>query len=128
FLVSVLLGVVSHVPGGLGVFESLMLLLLAPYLSSAQLLPALVVYRAVYYLLPLVIALVTLLIDEAWQRRETVARRGAVITEWPEPFAPRLLAALTFLAGLVLLFSGATPAAAGRLDVLARFLPVALIS
>jgi phosphatidylglycerol lysyltransferase len=127
FLVSTMLGVISHVPGGLGVFESLMVLLLAPYLSSAELLPALVVYRAVYYLLPLVIALVGLLVDEARQRKGTVARFGAAITELTEPFAPRLLAALTFVAGLVLLFSAATPAAPGRLDVLARFLPVGLI-
>lgn len=127
FLVAIMLGVISHVPGGLGVFESLMVLLLAPYLSSAQLLPALVVYRAVYYLLPLVIALVGLVVDEARQRRGTVARWGAALTELTEPFAPRVLAGLTFVAGLVLLFSGATPAAPGRLDVLARFLPVALI-
>ena len=127
YLVAILLSVISHVPGGLGVFESLMVLLLAPYLSSAQLLPALIVYRAVYYLLPLVIALIGLLIDEARQRRGAVARLGAAISELAEPFAPRLLAGLAFVAGLVLLFSGATPAAPGRLDVLARFLPVALI-
>ena len=49
----ILLGMASHVPGGVGVFEGLMVLLLEPYLSSAELLPPLVVYRAVYYLLPL---------------------------------------------------------------------------
>jgi phosphatidylglycerol lysyltransferase len=43
FLVAILLGMVSHVPGGVGVFEGLMVLLLKPYLSSGQLLPALVV-------------------------------------------------------------------------------------
>jgi phosphatidylglycerol lysyltransferase len=47
FLVAILLGMVSHVPGGVGVFEGLMVLLLKPDLSSGQLLPALVVYRAV---------------------------------------------------------------------------------
>ena len=53
FLMAILLGMASHVPGGVGVFEGLMVLLLKPYLTSGQLLPALVVYRAVYYLLPL---------------------------------------------------------------------------
>ena len=42
----------SHVPGGVGVFEGLMVLLLKPYLIVGQLLPALVVFRAVYYLCP----------------------------------------------------------------------------
>ena len=59
----------SHVPGGVGVFEGLMVLLLKPYLTSGQLLPALVVYRAVYYLLPLAVALVGLVADEVRQRR-----------------------------------------------------------
>jgi len=127
YLVAILVSVVSHVPGGLGVFESLMVLLLAPFLTSAQLVPALVVYRSVYYLLPLVVALIGLLVDEARMRRGIGARLGAAISELTEPLAPRLLAALTFVAGLVLLFSGATPAAPGRLDVLSRFLPVVLI-
>ena len=69
----------SHVPGGVGVFEGLMVLLLKPYLTSAQLLPALVVYRAVYYLLPLAVALVVLVADELRQRRAHggARRRGA---------------------------------------------------
>ena len=50
FLVAILLGMVSHVPGGVGVFEGLMVLLLRPYLTSGELLPSLVVFRAVYYL------------------------------------------------------------------------------
>jgi phosphatidylglycerol lysyltransferase len=65
FLIAILLGMISHVPGGLGVFEGLMVLLLKPYLTSAELLPALVVYRVVYYLLPLALALIVLLGDAA---------------------------------------------------------------
>jgi phosphatidylglycerol lysyltransferase len=127
FLVSILIGMVSHVPGGLGVFEGLMVLLLKPYLSSAQLLPALVVYRAVYYLLPLTIALVGLVADEVRQRRSHAARVGALLGQLTEQLTPRLLAAFTFLSGLVLLFSGATPAAAGRLEQLSRVLPLGVI-
>ena len=73
FLISILLGMASHVPGGLGVFEGLMTLMLAPYLESGQLLPALVVYRAVYFLLPLAVALVILVADELHQRRDHVS-------------------------------------------------------
>ena len=127
FLVAILLGMVSHVPGGLGVFEGLMVLLLKPYLSSAQLLPALVVYRAVYYLLPLTVAMVGLVADEVRQRRAHMARAGALLGQLTEQLTPRLLAVFTFLSGLVLLFSGATPAAAGRLDQLSRVLPLGVI-
>src|SRR5262245_13312005 len=41
--------------------------------------------------------------------------------------APRVLALFTFLSGVILLFSGATPAAAGRLAVLNRILPLGVI-
>ena len=127
FLVAVLIGLVSHVPGGLGVFEGLMVLLLKPYLSSAQLMPALVVYRALYYLLPLTIATVGLVADEVRQHRARAARASALLGQLTEQFTPRLLAVFTFLSGLVLLFSGATPAAAGRLDQLSRVLPLGVI-
>ena len=127
FLVAILLGMASHVPGGVGVFEGLMVLLLKPYLTSGQLLPALVVYRAVYYLLPLAVALVVLVADEVRQRRAHAARVGAALGRLTEQLTPRVLAVFTFLAGLVLLFSGATPAAAGRLALLDRVLPLRVI-
>ena len=127
FLVAILLGMASHVPGGLGVFEGLMVLLLKPYLDSSQLLPALVVYRAVYYLLPLTVALFVLIVDELHQRRGHVARVGAVLGRLSDQLTPRVLAAFTFVAGVVLLFSGATPAEAGRLTVLDRVLPLGVI-
>lgn len=127
YLVAILLGMVSHVPGGLGVFEGLMVLLLKPYLGSAEVLPALVVYRAVYYLLPLSIALVGLVADEARRQRAPAARMGAILGRLTEQLTPRLLAVFTFLSGLVLLFSGATPAAAGRLEALSRVLPLGVI-
>jgi phosphatidylglycerol lysyltransferase len=127
FLVAILLGMASHVPGGVGVFEGLMVLLMKPYLSSAQILPALVVYRAVYYLLPLSVALVVLVADEVHQRRTQAARVGVVLGRLTEQFTPRVLAIGTFVAGVVLLFSGATPAAAGRLALLDRVLPLGVI-
>jgi phosphatidylglycerol lysyltransferase len=127
FLVSILIGVASHVPGGLGVFEGLMVLLLKPYLESSQLLPALVVYRAVYYLLPLTAALLVLIGDELYLRRGHVTRAAASLGRLSDQLTPRALAAFTFFAGIVLLFSGATPAASGRLDILARLLPIGVI-
>ena len=127
FLVAILLGMVSHVPGGVGVFEGLMVVLLRPYLTSGQLLPSLVVFRAVYYLLPLAVALIALVVDELWQRRRHVTRAGAIIGQATERLTPSVLAIFTFLSGVVLLFSGATPAATGRLELLHAFIPLGVI-
>lgn len=127
FLAAQLLGLASHVPGGVGVFEGLIVLLLQPFYASGQLLPALVVYRAVYYLLPLAVALVALVVDEVVQRRTQAARATMFLARVSQEFTPRLLAIFAFIGGLVLLFSGATPAAEGRLALLDRVLPLGVI-
>jgi phosphatidylglycerol lysyltransferase len=127
FLVSQLLGLASSVPGGLGVFESSIVLLLKGNVSSSVLLSALVVYRVVYYLLPLVAALGILVADEVQQRRRDVARVASVFGALAHLGAPRLLAVLTFLAGALLLASGATPAAAGRLAWLGELVPLPVL-
>ena len=46
-------GVASHVPGGLGVFEGIVLFTLGGTVPSEALVAALVAYRVVYFLLPL---------------------------------------------------------------------------
>ena len=127
FVASQLLGLLSHVPGGIGVFEGVMVLLLAPFIDSGRLLPSLVVYRVVYYLLPLCVALLGLVADEVRQQRAHAARVGALLGQLTEILTPRLLAAFTFLAGVMLLVSGATPAAEGRLNLLERVLPLGII-
>ena len=70
YLASVLAGVLSHVPAGLGVLES-MLLLLMPQVPPEQLLAAVLTYRAIYEVIPLMIALAM------WGSYEMVARDGA---------------------------------------------------
>jgi phosphatidylglycerol lysyltransferase len=127
FLAAQLLGLASHVPGGLGVFEGLLVVLLRPYLPASQLLPPLVVYRAIYYLLPLCVALLLLVADAYGQRRRDAARLGAALGRLTEQLTPRVLAWFVFLGGVVLLFSGATPAAEGRLQALNRLLPLGVI-
>lgn len=60
YLLAQIAGVISNVPGGLGVFETVMLLLLSPLVPSVQLLGSLLAYRGIYYFLPLGIALLLL--------------------------------------------------------------------
>ncbi len=60
FLLAQIAGLVSNVPGGLGVFEVVVLLFLKPRIAPAALLGALVTFRGIYFLLPLAIALILL--------------------------------------------------------------------
>jgi uncharacterized membrane protein YbhN (UPF0104 family) len=64
FLLAFVAGVISHVPSGLGVFETVIVLLLAPFLSAAVVVGALLAYRGVHYLLPLLLATVLLITNE----------------------------------------------------------------
>lgn len=67
YVVAITVGVVSNVPGGLGVFESAMVLLL-PSIPDSSLLAALLAFRVVYFLLPAGIAAL-LLIGQEWARQ-----------------------------------------------------------
>ncbi len=51
-LVAAVAGVLTHVPAGLGVLEAVFVTLLAHRVPATQLLGALLVYRALYYLVP----------------------------------------------------------------------------
>jgi uncharacterized membrane protein YbhN (UPF0104 family) len=68
-LVSSVAGVITHIPGGLGVLEAVFLSLLAGAYPANQLLAALLAYRAVFYLGPLIIAAWTFLALELAARR-----------------------------------------------------------
>jgi uncharacterized membrane protein YbhN (UPF0104 family) len=58
YLLAMAAGVLSNVPGGLGVFETVIILLLSSQLSAAAVLASLLAYRGVYYFLPLAVATV----------------------------------------------------------------------
>jgi glycosyltransferase 2 family protein len=59
FLTAALLGTVSHAPGGLGVIEATMLFGLAQF-QREELLAALLTFRALYFVLPLFVATLSL--------------------------------------------------------------------
>jgi len=69
FLVAQAVGSLSYVPGGLGVFETAFILLLAHAVKTSDVLGALVLYRLLYYLLPLGMAAMLLLLYEYTLRR-----------------------------------------------------------
>ena len=55
-LVSAIAGIIAHIPGALGVLEAVFIALLADQVPSSKIFAALFAYRAVFYLLPLTIA------------------------------------------------------------------------
>jgi len=68
FLLSQIIGLVSHVPGSLGVFESAVLLLLRERVETSALVGSLLVFRGIYYLVPFALALLLLGLSEILRR------------------------------------------------------------
>ena len=75
-LVGAIAGVVAHVPAGLGVFEFIFVALLSHQVSEGQLLAALLGYRALYYIIPTLIAAAMYMVFELKARRGTLQPAG----------------------------------------------------
>jgi phosphatidylglycerol lysyltransferase len=119
-------GVLSHVPGGLGVFESVIVVGLHG-LPADQVLGSLLAWRAVYNLLPLAAAALMFGGQELRLQQPRLARIEQVAAGWITPVVPQVTGAIVFLAGFLLLVSGTTPAIDTRLALLQRVLPLAVL-
>jgi len=116
--------VVTHVPGGIGVFEAVVLAVVGG--NPATLFAALIAYRLIYYLLPLAIGVLLLLWHEGVRQR----RAGRVLAEAQtiaSGLSPLVMSAATFSGGGMLLLSGSLPALHARMGVLAALLPLPFI-
>jgi len=125
FLFAQIVTQVVPLPGGLGVFETVMLLLRPPGPPVPLMAAALLLYRVTYYLIPLATAGVALV----WRATPAPAAGAAPgpLEEVARFLAPHILAVLTFLSGIELLLFGALPADPSRLAWLGRLLPLAVI-
>ncbi|AFZ34236.1 hypothetical protein Sta7437_0641 [Stanieria cyanosphaera PCC 7437] len=57
YLLAITAAIISHVPGGLGIFETVILYLLPESISTPDVLGSLLAYRGVYFLFPFLIAI-----------------------------------------------------------------------
>lgn len=64
FAAAIFAGVLSHVPGGVGVFETVIIAALPASVPVDQAAAGLLLYRLIYYLVPFVIALIILALSE----------------------------------------------------------------
>lgn len=72
FIIAQVLGVYSQVPGGLGVFELVFSNILPGQDNQAILFGALIAYRIIYYLLPLVLSGIVLAVYEYYRSKKNI--------------------------------------------------------
>jgi len=68
-LVAAIAGVITHVPGGLGVVEAVFAALLSHRLAASELIASILMYRTIYYFAPLGLAVAGYLLMEARIRK-----------------------------------------------------------
>lgn len=127
FLLAQVAGAASQVPGGLGIFESVILILLSPELPASSLIGSLLAFRAIYYLLPLLLGALLLGAEEVLSRKADVKRIALSFGQWIPLIAPHFLAATTFICGAILLFSGSLPLDRPHLRPFLELLPLPVI-
>ena len=121
YTIGVALGIILHIPGGVGIFEAMILLAYRDSLPPSALAGALVLFRAIYYLAPLAIA-VTLLVLREWRAiAQSRARQKAA------ELSPIFLAAATITVGIMLLVSGVTPSTDEATELLALSIPLVFV-
>ncbi|MFV0383365.1 bifunctional lysylphosphatidylglycerol flippase/synthetase MprF [Paracoccus sp. (in: a-proteobacteria)] len=136
FAAATMAGIVSHVPGGIGVFETILIAALPAGAGVDKIAAALLLYRLIYYLVPFALALVLLSLFEAWRvlggdPRQT--RPGRILTAIEpafravEPAAPLLLSVMTFGSGLWLSLSSLLPPMTKAAEAAEAFFPLAFI-
>ncbi|HEY6094878.1 MAG TPA: bifunctional lysylphosphatidylglycerol flippase/synthetase MprF [Gallionellaceae bacterium] len=124
YLFAQLAGLISMLPGGIGIFEGSFIFLASGHYSAPHIIAALIIYRTVYYFMPLLLAGLLLAIYELQLYRIVRHRLVSAAIDVIESAIPQIFAVLLMLGGSVLLLSGATPALKERLGWLKYLIPL----
>lgn len=125
YALAIIVALVSHVPGGIGVFESTVIALLPG--DSSALFAALIAYRLIYYLLPLSGGVTLLALHEGYRWRRPMGRFLTGAQAWAGTVAPVVMSVASFAGGAMLLFSGSLPASTPRIDLLTDIVPLPFV-
>lgn len=114
--------VLTHIPGGVGIFELVILEL--THTSKVQaVFAAVLLFRLIYYILPLLAAAILLAIYEARQRSNMLREAG----RWLSVLSHSIAAYLVFVAGLILLVSATLPSSSHDIGLLLKWLPESIL-
>ena len=110
--------VLTHIPGGVGVFE-LVILHLTHTDHEQMVFAAVLLFRLIYYIIPLLAAAALLAVYEARQRRHMLREAG----RWLSVLSHSIAAYAVFVGGLALLVSATLPTLPHKAALLDAWLP-----
>jgi phosphatidylglycerol lysyltransferase len=123
FLVTQFAVIISQVPGGMGIFETSIALLIPESASNPGVIGVLIAYRAIFYFAPLLIALVLLGSFELMIFTKKFQDRAKIFGKTISSVMVQVLALSSFIAGMVAMFSTATPFDVAQLKFIINLLP-----
>lgn len=126
FIAAIALGILSHSPAGLGVFEATIIAGTGAA-GRADVLAALMLYRVIYTVMPFVISVIGLAVAWALANQQTASAASRAVFSAIRPIVPLVAAGLAMLSGAVLLISGNLPSDPSRLGFLEEILPLPLV-
>ncbi|MGB9941092.1 bifunctional lysylphosphatidylglycerol flippase/synthetase MprF [Methanosarcina sp.] len=127
FALAQIIGLISTVPGGLGVFETLMLFMLEPYFGTIDIIRPLLIFRTIYYFVPFLFGFLALIFHEYEEREDFLKKMGKATYSSLSQLVPQIFSVFIFLGGVSLLFSGALPSNPRYLYDLTYTVPLPLI-
>jgi phosphatidylglycerol lysyltransferase len=119
------IGLISHVPAGIGIFEAVIVSTLGSNVDVDRILGGLLLYRLIYNVLPLLVASLALIIVET--RRFALVPVAAAFRQLEPRLAPALISTLAVVTGAILIFSSVTPTNDDKLVFLENYLPVPIV-
>ncbi len=125
FAAATAVGSISHVPAAAGVFEVVVLWALRGKAPAESVAAALIAYRAIYYVLPLMLSALAFACFESSIALAPGRYRGDLrLAHAAGRLAPPFMGVLAFATGAMLVVSGATPTFGQRLSVLSQHVPL----
>lgn len=106
YAAATMVGVVSHVPGGVGVFETVVIAALPSSVPLGEAAAGLLAFRIVYFLLPFALAFVIVSINEARLAGGVAARLLGEVSEPMRPVLKALSGVVPGLSGIAVLGLG----------------------
>lgn len=131
FSAAIFAGVASHVPGGVGVFETIIITALPASVPVDQAAAGLLLYRLIYYLVPFALALVLLALTELRMastktpspRMQALAPVFGAVSS----IVPLAMSAMIFASGVFMLLSAVIPASSDIAEEMELLLPLGFV-
>ncbi len=131
FAAAIFAGVASHVPGGVGVFETVIITALPASVPVDEAAAGLLLYRLIYYLVPFALALVLLALTELRMASTKVQspqmQALSPVFSAVSSIVPLAMSAMIFASGIFMLLSAIIPPSSDIAEEMELLLPLGFV-